>query len=139
MRVGMYGKSIFSNKNTILRSDMQRSVIPFPILLHVLTPGQTAGQRDHVLSAQALSLFNQKKYFPAALSYAQCSVTFEEVALKFLDVGERDALRSYLISRLERSRKTVGVDFVVDRHNILTKNFPGTGPHTANDVSDLAS
>lgn len=27
--------------------------------------------------------------------------------LKFLDIGERDALRSYLISRLERTKKTV--------------------------------
>ena len=58
------------------------------------------------MSAQAHSLFAQGKYFPAAQAYAQNSVTFEEVALKFLDVGERDALRSYLISRLERTRKT---------------------------------
>jgi hypothetical protein len=88
--------------------------------------GQTASQRDHVLSAQALSLFNQGMYFPAAQSYAQCSVTFEEVALKFLDVGERDALRSYLISRLERSRKTVRSNFVFDRHSIITDPFCGS-------------
>ncbi|KAF7985304.1 hypothetical protein HWV62_6475 [Athelia sp. TMB] len=67
---------------------------------------KTAGQRDHVLSAQAHSFFAEGKYFPAAQTYAQCSVTFEEVTLKFLDANERDALRSYLISRLERSRKT---------------------------------
>lgn len=89
--------------------------IPEPISSSDKCFGQTAGQRDHVLSAQAHSLFNQGKYFPAAQSYAQCSVTFEEVALKFLDVGERDALRSYLISRLERSRKTVG-------HNLKDTN-----------------
>jgi hypothetical protein len=85
--------------------------------------GQTAGQRDLVLSAQALSFFNQGKYFPAAQSYAQCSVTFEEVALKFLDVGERDAMRSYLISRLERSRKTVNLKSAVDR--IRYSRIPG--------------
>ncbi|KAJ7706319.1 Pep3/Vps18/deep orange family-domain-containing protein [Mycena rosella] len=66
---------------------------------------KTAGQRDHVLSAQANAFFAEKRYFQAAQCYAQCSVTFEEVALKFLDVGERDSLRSYLISRLERTRK----------------------------------
>ncbi|KAJ7492755.1 Pep3/Vps18/deep orange family-domain-containing protein [Mycena latifolia] len=67
----------------------------------------TAGQRDHVLSAQANAFFAEGRYFQAAQCYAQCSVTFEEVALKFLDVGERDSLRSYLISRLERTRKAV--------------------------------
>lgn len=33
-------------------------------------------------------------------------MSFEEVVLKFLDVNERDALRSYIISRLERTKKT---------------------------------
>ena len=68
---------------------------------------QTASQRDHVLSAQANALFGEGRYFPAAQCYAQSSVDFEEVALKYLDVGERDALRSYLVSRLERTRKAV--------------------------------
>ncbi|KII93824.1 hypothetical protein PLICRDRAFT_49843 [Plicaturopsis crispa FD-325 SS-3] len=67
---------------------------------------KTAGQRDHVLSAQAHAFFEEGRYFQAAQCYAQCSVTFEEVTLKFLDAGERDALRAYLISRLERTRKT---------------------------------
>jgi hypothetical protein len=78
--------------------------------LHVETQfatGQTAGQRDQVLAAQAKAFFDDKRYFDAAQCYAQCSVTFEEVSLKFLDAGERDALRSYLISRLERTRKAV--------------------------------
>jgi vacuolar protein sorting-associated protein 18 len=69
---------------------------------------QTASQRDTVLSAQADAFFDEGRYFQAAQCYAQCSVTFEEVTLKFLDAGERDALRSYLTSRLERTRKTVG-------------------------------
>ncbi|KAF8912996.1 Pep3/Vps18/deep orange family-domain-containing protein [Gymnopilus junonius] len=67
---------------------------------------KTALQRDQILLAQANSYFDNAQYFQAALSYAHCSATFEEVALKFLDVGERDPLRSYLISRLERTRKT---------------------------------
>ncbi|KAF8973878.1 DigA protein [Flammula alnicola] len=67
---------------------------------------KTARQRDQILFTQANSFFNSAQYFQAAQSYAHCSATFEEVALKFLDVGERDSLRSYLISRLERTRKT---------------------------------
>ncbi|KAF9502533.1 DigA protein [Pleurotus eryngii] len=67
---------------------------------------KTATQRNRILSAQGDALFDQEKYFQAAQCYAQCSVSFEEVALKFIDVGERDSLRSYLISRLERTKKT---------------------------------
>ncbi|KAF9455054.1 hypothetical protein P691DRAFT_691384 [Macrolepiota fuliginosa MF-IS2] len=67
---------------------------------------KTAYQRDRVLAAQADAYFKEGRYFQAAGCYAQCSATFEEVVLKFLDAGERDALRSYLISRLERTKKT---------------------------------
>ncbi|KAM5530109.1 hypothetical protein V8D89_016218, partial [Ganoderma adspersum] len=66
----------------------------------------SALQRDRIMSAQARAFFSEGRYFQAAQCYAQCSITFEEVTLQFLDVGERDALRSYLISRLERTRKT---------------------------------
>jgi vacuolar protein sorting-associated protein 18 len=59
------------------------------------------------MSAQAHAFFNEGRYFQAAQSYAQCSVSFEEVTLKFLDANERDALRSYLGSRLERTRRNV--------------------------------
>lgn len=67
---------------------------------------KTAAQRDLSLSAQAQAFFDEGRYFQAAQCFSQCSVTFDEVALKFLDVGERDALRSYLVSRLERTQKT---------------------------------
>ncbi|KAH9837059.1 Pep3/Vps18/deep orange family-domain-containing protein [Rhodofomes roseus] len=66
----------------------------------------TAAQRDHVMSAQAKAFFDEGRYFQSAQCYSQCSVSFEEVTLKFLDVGEKDALRSYITSRLERTRKT---------------------------------
>lgn len=68
---------------------------------------QTARQRDQILISQANDFFNTGHYFQAAQSYAHCSASFEEVALKFLDIGERDSLRAYLISRLERTRKSV--------------------------------
>jgi vacuolar protein sorting-associated protein 18 len=68
---------------------------------------QTAPQRDQILKAQANTYFEEKRYYQAAQAYAHSSAPFEEVVLKLLDVGERDSLRSYLISRLERTRKTV--------------------------------
>jgi hypothetical protein len=125
VKVGMYGRFTSSKKNMTWLFDMQRSIncILDPCSVFDECTGQTASQRDQVLSAQAHSFFNQGKYFPAAQSYAQCSVTFEEVALKFLDVDERDALRSYLISRLERSRKTVGLKLIFDHYKIFTDLF----------------
>ncbi|KAF8640380.1 hypothetical protein AX17_000050 [Amanita inopinata Kibby_2008] len=67
---------------------------------------KAASQRDVVMASQADALFNEGRYFNAAQCYAQCSTTFEEVTLKFLDAAEHDALRSYLMSRLERIKKT---------------------------------
>ncbi|KAJ7076574.1 Pep3/Vps18/deep orange family-domain-containing protein [Mycena belliarum] len=59
---------------------------------------KTAGQRDHVLSAQANAFFAEGRYFQAAQCYAQCSVTFEEVALKFLDdISQRMMLATWLV------------------------------------------
>ena len=72
----------------------------------------TAAQRDTVTSAQAQAYFDQGRYFQAAHCYSQSSVSFEDVALKFLDIGERDSLRSYLVSRLERTRKGVSLAWV---------------------------
>ena len=67
---------------------------------------KTAAQRDAITTAQAHAYFAEGRYFPAAEAYARSSVTFEEVTLKFIDAGERDALRTYLVARLERTRRT---------------------------------
>ncbi len=78
--------------------------IPHCLTLHDF---KTASHRDRILNAQADSFFREGRYIPAAQSYAQCSASFEEVTLKFVDADERDALRYYLIARLERTRKSV--------------------------------
>ena len=74
------------------------------------------------MTAQARAFFQEGRYFQAAQCYAQCSASFEEVALKFVDVGERDALRYYLVARLERTRKTVSSspDYIVKYRLIAT-------------------
>ncbi|GJJ08739.1 hypothetical protein Clacol_002958 [Clathrus columnatus] len=71
-----------------------------------LTYAKTPNQRDHVLARQADAHFEAGRYIKSAQCYAQSSKSFEEVTLRFIDAGERDALRCYLVSRLERTRKT---------------------------------
>jgi len=68
---------------------------------------KSASQRDKVLAAQGDRNFDEGKFIPAAQCYAQTmSRTFEEIILRFIDADERDALRYYLITRLERLKKT---------------------------------
>ncbi|KAK4699337.1 vacuolar protein sorting-associated protein 18, partial [Phenoliferia sp. Uapishka_3] len=67
---------------------------------------KTPRQRDKVLAAEADAYFTAGKYIQAAQSYAQSSKAFEEVVLSFVDKNERDALRYYLVAKLERLRRT---------------------------------
>ncbi|WAR63884.1 hypothetical protein PtB15_16B43 [Puccinia triticina] len=61
--------------------------------------------RDKILVSQANHYLQTGKHISAAQIYAQCSEPFEEVVLGFIDRGERDALRYYLISRLEQLKR----------------------------------
>ncbi len=61
-------------------------------------------------------------------------MSFEDVALKFLDAGQRDPLRSYLISRLERTRKNVS-----STSHVMLVLTCTQGPDTADDARDMAS
>lgn len=67
---------------------------------------KTPKQRDAVLAAEADACFAAKKYIQSAQCYAQSSKSFEEVALRFVDKDERDALRYYLVAKLERLKRT---------------------------------
>lgn len=66
---------------------------------------KTAKQKDLVKSRQADNLFDQKRYLQAAQHYAECSRSFEFVALRFIEVDEKDALRIYLSERLNKLPK----------------------------------
>lgn len=46
------------------------------------------------------------RFIQAAQCYAQSSKPFEEVVLSFVDKNERDALRYYLVAKLERLRRS---------------------------------
>lgn len=66
-------------------------------------------QKDKVYTAQARDYFNQRRYQLSAKYFAESTVPFEEVALKFVEKNERDALRVYLLSKLSRFRKKVNL------------------------------
>ncbi|OZJ06836.1 hypothetical protein BZG36_00188 [Bifiguratus adelaidae] len=63
-------------------------------------------QRDKVLTMQANDYFEQGRWSMSAKYYAESAVPFEEVVLKFVEKDERDALKVYLLTRLERLRKS---------------------------------
>ncbi len=96
---------------------------------------QTAEQRDLISSSHAHALLEAKRYFPAAQTFARCSVPFEDVVLKFLDVNERDALRSYLMLRLEQTRKSVCVNQL---SRFLSKLTKGAGFNAEDDARNMA-
>lgn len=57
-------------------------------------------QRDIVYTAQAEHAFNSKQYEDAATFYAKTTKSFEEITLKFIHIGQRDALRTFLKQKL---------------------------------------
>ncbi|CAO1621017.1 unnamed protein product [Parajaminaea phylloscopi] len=68
---------------------------------------KTSVQRDAVLSAQGDRFFTEGRFIQAAQCYAQSFTrTFEEIVLRLLDADAQDALRYYLVARLERLKKT---------------------------------
>lgn len=53
-------------------------------------------------AAQAQDEFERGRYTTSAQCFAKSNVPFDQVVLKFTRVKEKDALRYYLIHRLER-------------------------------------
>ncbi|CAB4006497.1 vacuolar sorting-associated 18 homolog [Paramuricea clavata] len=55
---------------------------------------------DEVLRRKAENFFNNKQYRPAAATFALTQASFEEVALKFIQVSEQDSLKVFLVKKL---------------------------------------
>lgn len=66
---------------------------------------KTAEQRDVVASMTGDHLINQGKYMDAAMVLGKSTKAFEDVALGFIDKGEQDALRKYLLVKLSTLSK----------------------------------
>ena len=78
-------------------------------------------RRNLIFAAQASNYFATGQYIQSAQCFAQSSTSFEEVALKFIDGNQRDALRYYLMSRLERTKKTVSVLLSLARYHLINE------------------
>ena len=66
----------------------------------------TMEQKDAVASATGDHLMKQGKFDEAAVVLGKSSKAFEDVALAFIDNGESDALRKYLLTKLLNLKKT---------------------------------
>jgi vacuolar protein sorting-associated protein 18 len=66
----------------------------------------TAEQKDAVATASGDYLVGMKQYMEAATVYGRSTKPFEQVALTFIDNGESDALRKYLLTKLSTMKKS---------------------------------
>jgi len=66
----------------------------------------TAAQKDAVATASGDHLVSRARFHEAAAVYGRSTKPFEEVALTFIDKGEQDALRKYLLTKLANLRKS---------------------------------
>ncbi|CAO3584041.1 unnamed protein product [Absidia cylindrospora] len=77
-------------------------------------------QKDKVFTAQAKDYFGQRRFQMSAKFFAESTVPFEEVSLKFIEQDEMDALRVYLGNKLgrlqkkDRSQKTMLATWLVE-------------------------
>ncbi|KAK4985772.1 tethering complex subunit [Elasticomyces elasticus] len=66
---------------------------------------KTAAQKDAVATASGDYLVNKGQFAEAAAVYGKSTKPFEQVALTFIDKGEQDALRKYLLMKLSMFKK----------------------------------
>ncbi|KAF6163319.1 hypothetical protein GIB67_025183 [Kingdonia uniflora] len=66
-----------------------------------------AFQRDQVYLMQADTAFSTKDFFRAASFYSKINyaLSFEEITLKFISISEQDALRTFLLRKLDNLTK----------------------------------
>ncbi|XP_027167363.1 vacuolar sorting protein 18 [Coffea eugenioides] len=64
-------------------------------------------QKDQVYLVQAEAAFSAKDFLRAASFYAKINyvLSFEEISLKFISMGEQDALRTFLLRKLDNLAK----------------------------------
>ncbi|KAL9128902.1 MAG: hypothetical protein Q9217_002524 [Psora testacea] len=67
---------------------------------------RTPTQKDAVAMAYGDHLIGKGQYLEAAHVYGKSSRPFEQVALTFIDRGEQDALRKYLLTKIATYKKS---------------------------------
>ena len=70
---------------------------------------------DKVLTKEAEHLFANRRYLESAKIYAETHTSFEEVALKFIALEDKDALKQFLMHKLDtlRSQEKMQVTMIV--------------------------
>ncbi|KAI9882635.1 MAG: hypothetical protein M1823_005623 [Watsoniomyces obsoletus] len=68
---------------------------------------RTAAQKDAVAVAYGDHLIEKSRYLDAAGVYGKSSKAFEQVAMAFIDHREQDALRRYLLTKLNTLKKSL--------------------------------
>jgi hypothetical protein len=67
---------------------------------------KTSSQKDAVATASGDYLVAKGQYMEAAAVYGRSTKPFEQVALTFIDKGEQDALRKYLLTKISTLKKS---------------------------------
>ncbi|KAF2841545.1 hypothetical protein M501DRAFT_928930 [Patellaria atrata CBS 101060] len=67
---------------------------------------KTSAQKDAVATASGDFLVSKGQFLEAANVYGRSTKPFEQVALTFIDHGEQDALRRYLLTKLSTLKKS---------------------------------
>jgi hypothetical protein len=67
---------------------------------------KTAAQKDTVATSSGDYLVSRGRFSEAAAVYGRSTKPFEQVALTFIDQGEQDALRKYLLTKLSVLKKS---------------------------------
>ncbi|KAI8812404.1 vacuolar protein sorting protein 18 [Cladochytrium replicatum] len=63
-------------------------------------------QKDKIVTTQAEYYFSQGRFILSATYYAQSlSLSFEDIVLKFISKNEREALKQFLLKKLEKFKK----------------------------------
>lgn len=70
---------------------------------------------------QAEYYFKEKKFHEAAVLFSQSQLSFEEVTLKFIQVNRKDALKTFLLKKLETLNQKVRKVHILASKMILFK------------------
>jgi hypothetical protein len=91
---------------------------------------RTKAQKRTVLNAQADHHFERREYDRAAAHYIHTQRPLEEICLKFIHAGQTDALRTYLLARLdgtstdtERPQRTMLATWLVELYSDKLTNL----------------
>ncbi|KAL1198179.1 Vacuolar sorting protein 18 [Cardamine amara subsp. amara] len=87
--------------------DMWKVYLDLKVYAAALANCRDPLQRDQVYLVQAEDAFTNKEYLRAASFYAKINyvISFEEVTLKFISINEPEALRTFLLHKLDNLSK----------------------------------